>query len=245
MAYPSVIRRRRATKRCDAFQPSPEGGGATRFARGSGGGSKMGARPSRPRLAILCSGAGTNLQAILTAIRRGRLRAQVVLVAGDRADAPALRRARRAGVPTTVVASAAYPSRAAYDAALTRLLRRHRVEWVILAGFMRILTPGFVRRFAGRILNVHPALLPAFRGAHAVRDALAYGVTVTGVTIHLVDAQVDHGPIVAQQAVPVRPGDTEAALLARVHRVEHQLYPQAIQWAVSGRLRVRGRRVIR
>ena len=203
----------------------------------------MGARPSRPRLAVLCSGAGTNLQAILTAIRGGRLRAQVVLVAGDRAEAPALTRARRARVPTAVVAPADYPSRAAYGAALARLLRRHRVEWVILAGFMRILTPGFVRRFTGRILNVHPALLPAFRGAHAVRDALACGVTVTGVTIHLVDTQVDHGPILAQRAVPVRPGDTEATLRARVHRVEHRLYPQAIQRAVSGRLKIRGRTV--
>jgi len=203
----------------------------------------MGARPSRPRLAVLCSGAGTNLHAILTAIRRGRLRAQVVLVAGDRPAAAALGRARQAGVPTAVLLPTTFPSRAAYDAALARLLQRYRADWVILAGFMRILTPGFVRRFPRRILNVHPALLPAFRGAHAVRDALAYGVTVTGVTIHLVDAAVDHGPVIAQAVVPVRPGDTEATLVARVHRVEHQLYPQAIQWAVSGRLRVRGRRV--
>ncbi len=203
----------------------------------------MGTRPSRPRLAVLCSGAGTNLHAILTAIRRGRLRAQVVLVAGDRPDATALGRARQAGVPTAVLLPTTFPSRAAYDAALVRLLQRHRADWVILAGFMRILTPGFVRRFPRRILNVHPALLPAFRGAHAVRDALAYGVKVTGVTIHLVDTAVDHGPVVAQAVVPVRSGDTEATLWARVHRVEHQLYPQAIQWAVSGRMRVRGRRV--
>lgn len=204
----------------------------------------MDARRSLPRLAVLCSGAGTNLQALLTAVRRGRVRAQIVLVVSDRPDAPALRRARRAGVPTAVLLPAAHPSRAAYDAALAGLLRRSRAEWIILAGFMRILTPGFVRRFPRRILNVHPALLPAFRGAHAVRDALAYGAKVTGVTIHFVESAVDAGPVIAQAVVPVRPGDTEAALAARVHRVEHQLYSQAIQWAVSGRLRVRGRRVI-
>lgn len=196
-----------------------------------------------PRVAVLCSGEGTNLQAILAAIRRGRLRAQVAVVVSDRAQARALARARRAGVPAVVLDPSAYPSRAAYDAALARVIRRAGASWVILAGFMRILTPGFVRRFAGRILNVHPALLPAFRGAHAVRDALAYGVKVTGVTVHLVEAAVDHGPVIAQVPVPVRPGDTEATLLARVHRVEHRLYPQVIQWVVAGRLRVRGRRV--
>lgn len=203
----------------------------------------MAPRRSLPRLAVLCSGAGTNLHAILTAIHRGFLRAQVVLVVSDRPDALALQRARRAGAPTAVLLPTDHPSRAAYDAALARLLRQSRAEWIILAGFMRILTPGFVRRFPRRILNVHPALLPAFRGAHAVRAALSYGVKTTGVTIHFVEAAVDAGPVIAQAVVPVRPGDTEATLLARVHRVEHQLYPQAIQGAVSGRLRVRGRRV--
>lgn len=208
----------------------------------------MSAQPSarrapRPRLAVLCSGAGTNLQAILTAIRRGRLRARVVLVVSDRPEAPALVRARRAGIPAIALPPMASSSRAAYDAGLARAIRRAGAAWVILAGFMRILTPGFVRRFRGRIVNVHPALLPAFPGARAVRDALAHGAKVTGVTVHLVEARVDQGPIVAQAPVAVRPGDTAATLLARLHRVEHRLYPQAIQWAVEGRLRVRGRRV--
>lgn len=202
-------------------------------------------RPARgrrpPRLAVLCSGEGTNLQAVLTAIRRRRLRAQVAVVVSDRAEARALQRARAAGVPAVFLDPAAYPSRTAYDAALARLLRRARARWIILAGFMRILSPGFVRRFAGRILNVHPALLPAFRGAHAVRDALAYGVQVTGVTVHLVEAAVDHGPVLAQVPVPVRPGDTEARLLARLHHVEHRLYPQVIQQMVAGRIQARGR----
>ena len=195
------------------------------------------------RLAVLCSGEGTNLQAVLSAIRRGRLHAQVALVLSDRAGARALARARRAGVPARCLDPQAFPSRAAYDAALARAIRAARADWVILAGFMRILSPAFVRRFPRRILNVHPALLPAFRGAHAVRDALAQGAKFTGVTVHVVDVQVDHGPIVAQVPVPIRPGETAATLLARLHRVEHILYPRVIEWAVTGRLRVQGRRV--
>lgn len=197
----------------------------------------------RPALAVLCSGAGTNLEAILAAIRRGRLRADIALVASDRPAAYALVRARRAGLPTAVLLPSDYSSREAYDAALARAIRQAGARWVILAGFMRILSAGFVRRFPHRILNVHPALLPAFRGAHAVRDALAHGVKVTGVTVHVVEVEVDHGPIIAQAPVAVRPGDTAATLLARVHRVEHQLYPQAIQQMISGRLTIRGRRV--
>ena len=196
-----------------------------------------------PRLAVLCSGQGTNLGAILSAIQRGRLAASVAVVVSDQPGAYALVRARRAGVPTVVLAASAYPSRAAYDAALARVIRQAGATWGILAGFMRIVSPAFVQQFPRRILNVHPALLPAFRGARAVRDALAYGARVTGVTVHLVETEVDHGPVIAQVPVPIRPGDTEARLLARVHRVEHRLYPQVIQWAVRGRLRVRGRSV--
>ena len=200
-------------------------------------------RQPQARLAVLCSGDGTNLQAVLSAIRRGRLRAQVAVVLSDRPGARALARARRAGVPAVLLDPRAFPSRVAYDAALAQAVRAARADWVILAGFMRILSPAFVRRFPHRILNVHPALLPAFRGAHAVRDALAAGAQVTGVTIHLVDAEVDHGPIVAQVPVPIRPGETAATLLARLHRVEHVLYPHVIACAVTGRLRVQGRRV--
>lgn len=198
-------------------------------------------RPAR--LAVLCSGEGTNLSAILSAIRRRRLPARISVVVSDRSEARALERARRAGVPAVFVDPKRHASRTAYEAALTRAIRRSHADWILLAGFMRILSPTFVRRFAGRILNIHPALLPAFRGAHAVRDALDYGVKVTGVTIHLVDAKVDHGPIIAQEPVGVRPDDTEATLLARIHRVEHRLYPRAIQWTIDGRLRIRGRLV--
>ena len=194
-----------------------------------------------PAIAVFCSGQGTNLQALLDATRRGRLRARVALVISDRADAQALARARAAGVPARHLSPARYASRAAYERALIRLCERASVRLVCLAGFMRILSPVFVRRFRHRILNIHPALLPAFPGAHAIRDALAWGAKVTGVTVHLVDAQVDRGPIVLQEAVPIRPGDTGATLLKRVHRVEHRLYPRAVQLLLDRRIRLVGR----
>jgi phosphoribosylglycinamide formyltransferase-1 len=197
----------------------------------------------RVPIAVFCSGEGTNLQAILEAARAGRLRARVALVVSDRAEARALRRARRAGVAACHVDPRACPSRAAFERALIRLCERHGVRLVCLAGFMRILSPVFVRRFARRIVNIHPALLPAFPGAHAVRDALAWGAKVTGVTVHFVDEQVDHGPVIAQEALAVRPGETEAGLLRRLHRLEHRLYPRAIGLVLSGRARVAGRTV--
>jgi phosphoribosylglycinamide formyltransferase-1 len=138
----------------------------------------------------------------------------------------------------------AYADRAAFERALIRLCESRGVRVICLAGFMRILSPVFVRRFRHRILNIHPALLPAFPGARAIRDALAWGAKVTGVTVHLADEQVDHGPILLQEAVPVRPGDTARTLLARVHGVEHRLYPEAIRAMLEGRVRVSGRRAV-
>src|SRR3989338_7047643 len=196
-----------------------------------------------PAIAVLCSGQGTNLQAILDAARRGRLRAQVAIVVADHPDARALSRARRAGVPAHYLNPKSHATRASFEHALTRLLGQHRVQLLCLAGFMRILSPVFVRRFRHRMLNIHPALLPAFPGAHAVRDALAWGAKVTGVTVHFVDEHVDHGPIILQEAVPIRPRDTAAALLARIHRVEHRLYPKAIGLVLAGRTRLVGRQV--
>ncbi len=197
----------------------------------------------RPRIAVLCSGHGSNLQALIDATRRGRLAATIALVVSDRGDAYALRRARRAGLPTRHLDPAHYPTRAAFDAALVRALVAARVRLVCLAGFMRIVGPGVVRRFRHRILNVHPALLPAFPGAHAIRDALAHGVQVTGVTVHIVDEGVDTGPIILQEALAIREGESADALVARVHRIEHRLYPAAVRLLLAGRLQVRGRRV--
>lgn len=166
------------------------------------------------------------------------------MVISDRADAKALDRAARAGVEACYLNPKAFADKAAYERALIRRCQAHRVRLVCLAGFMRILSPVFVRRFRNRILNIHPALLPAFPGAHAVRDALAWGAKVTGVTVHVVDEHIDHGPIVLQEAVPVRPNEREAHLLARIHAVEHRLYPRAIALVLGRRVRVSGRNVI-
>ena len=185
-----------------------------------------------PKIAVCCSGQGTNLQSILNAARRGTLRARVAVVVSDSPSAFALERARRAGVPAVFIDPRRYRSREAFDRALARVVEKFQARWIILAGFMRILSPWLVRRYRGRILNIHPALLPAFPGCHAVRDALRYGVKVTGVTIHVVDEKVDHGPILLQGTVPVRAADTEESLSRRIHRLEHRLYPKAIQQVI-------------
>jgi phosphoribosylglycinamide formyltransferase-1 len=166
----------------------------------------------------------------------------VVLVAADRPDAFGLERARRAGIDTAVVRPADHPDRPAFDLALRDRVAAARPDVVCLAGFMRILGPSFVRAFPDRIVNTHPSLLPAFRGAHAVRDALAYGVKVTGCTVHLVDEEVDHGPVLFQSPVPVEAGDDEDRLHERIKAEEHRLLPAAVRLLAEGRVRVEGRR---
>jgi formyltetrahydrofolate-dependent phosphoribosylglycinamide formyltransferase len=181
------------------------------------------AGPIVKRIVVLVSGSGTLLQAILDAKP-----ADVVAVGADRGGIEGLARAERAGVPAFVVRLADHPDRAAWDAALTEAVVAHEPDLVVSAGFMKILGPAFLDRFAGRVLNTHPALLPAFPGTHAVADALAYGVKVTGCTVHLVDAGVDTGPILAQEAVAVRPGEDEAALHERIKVVERRLLVDVI-----------------
>ena len=201
------------------------------------------ARRGRGTIAVFCSGEGTNLQAILDAVRAGRVRARVALVVSDRPQARALRRARRAGVEACYINPTSYKTRAAFERAVIARCQARRVRLICLAGFMRILSPVLIRRYRHRILNIHPALLPAFPGAHAVRDTLAWGAKVTGVTVHVVDEHVDHGPIILQEAVTVPSGATASTLLQRLHRLEHRLYPRAIRLVLDGRVRVRGRTV--
>jgi phosphoribosylglycinamide formyltransferase-1 len=195
---------------------------------------------SRPRVAVLASGGGTNLQALLDDPVVGPW---VALVVSDRPDAPALDRARSRAVEAASVDPGAYGDRAGFDRAILSLLTEREIDLVALAGFMRLLGPELVRAYAGRMLNVHPALLPAFPGTRAVADALAWGVKVTGVTVHLVDEEVDHGPIVAQEALDVLPDDDWDSLEARVHEVEHRLLPAAVRALAEGRIAVDGRRV--
>ena len=193
------------------------------------------------RVVVLLSGHGSNLQALLDASGARGFGARVVLVAADRPGAYGLERARLAGVPTAVVSSHAHPDRAGFDRALRDAVAAARPDAVCLAGFMRILGSDFVRAFPDRIVNTHPSLLPAFRGAHAVRDALAYGVKLTGCTIHLVDEQVDHGPVLLQAAVPVLDGDDEASLHERIKQQERRLLPHAVRLVAHGRVRLDGR----
>lgn len=195
-------------------------------------------------LAILISGRGSNLGAILRAVRDQRLDARIRVVASNRPTAGGLDLAREAGIPTAVLEHGAYPDREAYDAALVALLREHGVDTIALAGFDRLVTGVFLRAFAGRVLNVHPALLPSFKGLHAQRQALEYGARIAGVTVHFVDEQMDHGPIIAQAAVPVLDDDTEQTLAERILAEEHRIYPLALQRLARGELRVVGRRVI-
>lgn len=196
------------------------------------------------RLAVLCSGNGSNLQALLDAERAGRLGpARVALVLTDRADAGALVRANRSGKPAAFLDPKDFADRAAFDAAVLRVLRKDRIDLVVLAGFMRILTPKFVNAFSGKMLNIHPSLLPAFKGAHAVRDAVEYGARVSGVTVHFVTPDLDSGPIVLQEAVAVSTKDTEQSLAKRIHAVEHRLYPLAVRKLAEGKLSVKGRQV--
>lgn len=204
----------------------------------------MSPRAEPLRLGVLASGRGSNLQAIIDAVERGGLPARLAVVLSDRERAPAIQRARTHGAPAFFVDPGAYGDRAAYDLALQRLLEQHAVELVCLAGFMRVLSPAFVRSYAGRIMNIHPSLLPAFPGLAAQRQALDYGVKVTGATMHFVDEGVDTGPIIVQDAIPVLPDDTEESLSARILEVEHALYPEAIRLFAAGRLTIGGRRVL-
>jgi phosphoribosylglycinamide formyltransferase 1 len=192
-------------------------------------------------VAVLASGSGTNLQALLAEPVVGP---RIGLIVSDRADAGALQRAASLGVAAVHLDPHEHPSRQDHDAALVALLRDSGAEVVCLAGYMRILTPHVVRAFWGRMLNVHPSLLPAFPGARAVRDALAWGVKMTGATVHFVDEEVDHGPIVLQEAVPVLEGDDEASLHARIQQAEYRIYPAAVRSLLEGRLRLEGRRVV-
>jgi len=195
------------------------------------------------KLAILISGHGSNMASLAAACRDEHWAAQMVVVISSRSDAPGIMRARELGLPVEVLASSAFASREAFDAALIGRLDALEVDLVVLAGFMRILSDGFVRHFAGRLVNIHPSLLPAFTGLDTHARALAAGVRVHGASVHLVTPELDHGPLIAQAVVPVLDGDDAATLAARVLRLEHLLLPRAVRWMVEGRVQVNQGRV--
>jgi phosphoribosylglycinamide formyltransferase-1 len=191
------------------------------------------AAPSR--LAVLISGSGSNLQALIDAQQRGELAAEICVVISNRADAYGLKRAERARVPTRVLSHRGFPNREAYDAELAALLDAFSPDLVALAGFMRILTPGFVARWEGRMLNIHPSLLPKFRGLHTHARVLEAGDPVHGATVHFVTADLDDGPAIVQARVPVQQDDDADQLAARVLTQEHRIYPLAVRWTAEGR----------
>ena len=191
-------------------------------------------------IVILLSGQGSNMDAIVRACATEAWNARIAGVVSNRADAPGLALARGHGIATAVVEHTAFARRDAFDAALGKVVHAWAPDLLVMAGFMRILTPSFVRRFEGRMVNVHPSLLPAFSGLHTHRRAIEAGCKLTGATVHFVTPEVDHGPIIAQAVVPVLADDTEATLAARVLAREHLLYPRAVRWCVEGLLRTEG-----
>ena len=195
-------------------------------------------------LGVLISGRGTNLQAIIDAIQEGKLDAHIGVVVSNKPRAAGLERAHKAGVATSVIDHKAFPSREAFDERVLEELRKHEVDVLCLAGFMRILSPVLVRAFTNRVLNIHPALLPSFIGLNAQKQALDHGVKVSGATVHIVDEELDHGPILLQSTVPVRGDDTEESLSARILKEEHRLYPEAIGLLLDGRFKFEDRRAI-
>jgi phosphoribosylglycinamide formyltransferase-1 len=196
------------------------------------------------RLGVLISGRGSNLQSIIDAITEGRLEATIAIVISNRADAAGLQRARNAGIETLCLIHTDYADREAYDRAIVEALRAHRVDLVCLAGFMRIFGSQVLDAYPQRILNIHPSLLPSFPGLHPQRQALEYGVRVSGATVHVVDSALDGGPIVMQAVVPVKHDDTEDTLSARILAEEHRIYPEAIRIVLDGKWRIDRRRFV-
>lgn len=207
-------------------------------------GPGAGARPAA-RLGILLSGRGSNFLAIHEAIGRGEVPAEIALVVSNRPEAAGLAKARELGLPAIALPHRpGRNDRAEHEAEVVRALEEAGVSWICLAGYMRLLSPGFVGRFRGRILNIHPSLLPAFPGLDAQRQALEYGVKVSGCTVHLVDEGLDSGPIVLQRAVPVADGDTAESLAARILAEEHRAYPEALRRLLTESWRIEGRRLV-
>lgn len=193
----------------------------------------------RARVAIFASGSGSNFQALVDAVQADPegFGAEIALLVCDKPSAYVVERAQAAGVKTAVFTPKSYPTRGDYEAEVVKVLREEAIEWIALAGYMRLITPVLLDAYGGRILNIHPSLLPAFPGIHSVQQALDYGVRVTGVTVHLVDEGMDTGPILAQYVVNVLDGDTEDTLAARIHAAEHELYPAVLRDAIAGKLK--------
>ncbi|MCM8799170.1 MAG: phosphoribosylglycinamide formyltransferase [Candidatus Omnitrophica bacterium] len=194
-------------------------------------------------IAVFASGRGTNFSAIAQAIKKGKIKANLALVVCDNPKAGVIKRAKRQGVKVVLVLREDFKSKEEFEAKIIQHLEENKIDLVVLAGFMRLLSPNFVKRFYGRIINIHPALLPSFKGTQGIQDAFNYGVKVTGVTVHFVDEEMDHGPIILQEVVKIKENDTLESLEEKIHKIEHKIYPEAIRLFLEGRLKIEGRKV--
>lgn len=193
-------------------------------------------------IAILASGRGTNFNALAQAIRRGSLKVNLALLVCDNSQAAVLDKAHRLGIKIALLKREEFLTKEDFEKEIIRILKGNKIDLVVMAGFMRILSAPFVRTFKNRIINIHPALLPSFKGAHGIKDAFDYGVKITGVTVHFVDEEMDHGPIILQKEIKVRESDTLKSLEARIHKIEHRLYPEAVRLIIQGKVKLGKRR---
>lgn len=194
-------------------------------------------------IAVFASGRGTNFSAIIRAVKKDKIRANLSLLICDNPKVPAISRAKRAGIKVALIKRKDFVTKQDFEAKIINHLEENKIDLIVLAGFMRLLGVDLIKRYKGRILNIHPALLPSFKGAEGINDAFTYGVKVTGVTVHFVDEEMDHGPIILQEAVKINEEDTLESLEKKIHQVEHKLYPQAIRLVVEDRLKIEGRKV--
>ncbi len=194
-------------------------------------------------IAVFASGRGTNFGAIIRAVKKGTIKASLSLLICDNPKAGVIGRAKRAGIKIALIKREDCTNKEDFENKITARLEENKIDLIVLAGFMRLLTPEFVGKYAGRILNIHPALLPIFKGTEAIKDAFDYGVKVTGVTVHFVDEKMDHGPIILQRAVQIQEDDTLESLERKMHKIEHRLYPEAIRLYVEGKLKLSVRKV--
>lgn len=194
-------------------------------------------------IAVFASGRGTNFAAIIRAVKKGKIKANLSLLVCDNPRAGAIGRARRAGIKAVLVKREDFATKEDFEAKIIQHLEENKIDVIALAGYMRIVSPALLSRYKGRILNIHPALLPSFKGTQGLKDAFDYGVKVTGVTVHFVDEETDHGPIILQEALKIEEDDNLESLEAKIHKIEHRLYPEAIRLFVEGKLNLEGRKV--
>ncbi len=194
-------------------------------------------------IAVFASGKGTNFSAIIKAVKKGTLKANLSLLVCDNPRAGVIARAKRAQVKVALIKREDFPGNKEFETEIIRILKQENIDLIVLAGFMRILGQEILSQYKNRIINIHPALLPSFKGAKGIKDAFDYGMKVTGVTVHFVDELMDHGPIILQQAIKVEESDTEESLEAKIHKLEHKIYPQALKLFTEGKLKIEGRKV--